>query len=269
MDLPSLPGHAQDHGVSWRCYTASNDYPAGFYTQLNGSPNLVPSSRFLTDAQAGNLPQLCYLWHDFPEDEHPPADVTVGMRAVQQAVDAVVTGGGWEETVFLLTWDDWGGWDDHVATPNVEQTADGVQIAYGPRVPLLMFGGAVPPVVDSRWCSHVSVPKTALQLLGLPALGVPRVDDDPGLADLGPRHGQHPSAPGTRHPDRTARAPDAAAHAEPGPALPRHAPAHPRGRAARRRQPARAQRRHPQELTGDRATAVPSEGLRTPPLRPC
>ena len=86
--------------------------------------------------------------------------------------------------MFLLTWDDWGGWDDHVATPNVEQTADGVQVAYGPRVPLLMFGGAVPPVVDSRWCSHVSIPKTALQLLGLPALGVPRIDDDPGLADL-------------------------------------------------------------------------------------
>jgi hypothetical protein len=183
-DMPSLPGHAQEHGVSWRCYTASNDYPVGFYTQLNGSPNLVPSTRFVADAQAGALPQLCYLWHNSPEDEHPSADVTVGMGAVQLAVDAVVKGGGWEETVFLLTWDDWGGWDDHVATPNVEQTADGVQLAYGPRVPLLMFGGAVPPVVDSRWCSHVSIPKTALQLLGLPALGVPRIDDDPGLADL-------------------------------------------------------------------------------------
>ena len=47
-----------------------------------------------------------------------------------------------------------------------------------------MFGGAVPPAVDSRWCSHASVPKTALQLLGLPALGVPRVDDDADLANL-------------------------------------------------------------------------------------
>src|SRR5690349_24565258 len=144
-DMPSVPGHAQDHGVSWRCYTASNDYPVGFYAQLNGSPNLVPSSRFLADARAGDLPQLVYLWHDSPEDEHPPADVTVGMGAVHQAVDAVAQGAGWEETVFLLTWDDWGGWDDHVETPNVEHTADGVQVAFGPRVPLLMFGGAVTP----------------------------------------------------------------------------------------------------------------------------
>jgi hypothetical protein len=47
-----------------------------------------------------------------------------------------------------------------------------------------MFGGAVKPGIDSRWCSHVSIPRTAIELLGLPALGVPRVDDDPGLADL-------------------------------------------------------------------------------------
>ena len=77
-----------------------------------------------------------------------------------------------------------GAGDDHIATPVVEYTPDNVQLAYGPRVPLLMFGGHVRPGIDSRWCSHVSVPKTALQLLGLPPLGVPRLDNDAGLADL-------------------------------------------------------------------------------------
>src|SRR5260370_42393976 len=47
-----------------------------------------------------------------------------------------------------------------------------------------MFGGRVRPGIDHRWCSHASIPKTALQLFGLPALGVARVDNDPGLADL-------------------------------------------------------------------------------------
>jgi hypothetical protein len=46
-----------------------------------------------------------------------------------------------------------------------------------------MFGGRVRPGIDSRWCSHVSVTRTAIQLLGLPALGVPRVDTEAGLAD--------------------------------------------------------------------------------------
>lgn len=182
-DMPSVPGLAETNGVSWRCY-ASGGYPVGFYKQLQGSPHIVPSSQFVADAAAGPLPSLVYLWHESGNDEHPPANVSVGMNAIWASVDAVVRSGGWEETVFLLTWDDWGGFDDHVATPVTEYTPDNVQLAYGPRVPLLMFGGHVKPGIDSRWCSHVSLPKTAIQLLGLPALGVPRVDTDGGLADL-------------------------------------------------------------------------------------
>ncbi|WP_138444649.1 alkaline phosphatase family protein [Sinomonas susongensis] len=183
-DMPSVPGLAEEAGIAWRCYTGSNSYPAGFYPQLHGSPNLLPNARFVSDAAAGSLPPLVYLWHDSPQDEHPPADVTIGMNKVWEGVDAVVKSGGWDETVFMLTWDDWGGWDDHVATPNVEHTPDGVQLAYGPRVPLLMFGGPVKAGIDSRWSNHATVPRTVIQLLGLPQLGVDRVDSDHGLADL-------------------------------------------------------------------------------------
>ena len=183
-DMPSLPGVAQDHSVTWRAYTGRSQYPLDFYKQLKGSPNIMLTAQFAADAQAGNLPQLSYIWHDSPLDEHPPANVTLGHNAVWQAVDAVVRAGAWNDCVFMLTWDDWGGYDDHVVTPNVEITPDRVQVAYGPRVPLLMFGGHVRPGIDSRWSSHVSVPRTAIQLLGLPALGVPRLDNDTGLADL-------------------------------------------------------------------------------------
>ncbi len=140
-DMPSLPGLAEANGVAWRAYAASNDYPVAFYTQLKGSPNVVPSSQFLADAKAGQLPALVLLWHNSPDDEHPPANVTDGMDLIWQSVDAVVQGGGWDETVFMLTWDDWGGYDDHVKTPVLEYTPDNVQLALGPRVPLLMFGG--------------------------------------------------------------------------------------------------------------------------------
>ena len=183
-DMPSVPGLAGDNGLGWRCYGPSDRYPVVFYQQLQSSPNLVDATGFVADAKAGNLPALVYLWHPSPNDEHPPADITAGMNAIWQSVDAAVQGGAWADTVFLLTWDDWGGFFDHVATPAVEYTPDNVQLAYGPRVPLLMFGGAVKPGIDSRWCSHVSIPKTAIQLLGLPNLGVPRLDGDAGLADL-------------------------------------------------------------------------------------
>ena len=138
-DMPSLPGLAQAHNVAWRAYAASNDYPVGFYTELKGSPNIVPSAQFVTDAKAGRLPALVMLWHNSPYDGHPRANVTEGMDRIWQSADAK-------------------------------------------------------PGIDSRWCSHVSIPKTAMQLLGLPALGVPRLDDDPGLADL-VDPAQSPTAP--------------------------------------------------------------------------
>jgi hypothetical protein len=183
-DMPSLPGLADAHDVSWRVYAASGRYPVSFYTQLKDSPNVVDSSRFLADAGKGPLPSLVMLWHNSPNDEHPPANVTTGMELIWRSVDAVVQSGGWDETVFMLTWDDWGGYDDHVTTPVLEYTPDNVQLAYGPRVPLLMFGGAVRQAIDNRWCGHASIPKTTIDLLALPALGVPRVDQAPSLADL-------------------------------------------------------------------------------------
>jgi hypothetical protein len=193
-NMPSLPGLAEANGVAWRAYAASGNYPVAFYTELQGSANVVSTSQFLTDAKAGKLPALVLLWHNSPYDEHPPANVTEGMDTTWQSVDAAVQGGAWDDTVFMLTWDDWGGYDDHVRTPVLEYTPDNVQLALGPRVPLLMFGGPVKPGIDSRWCSHVSLPKTAMQLLGLPALGVPRLDDDAGLADLVDR-AKAPTAP--------------------------------------------------------------------------
>ncbi len=183
-DMPSLPGLAGDHGVSWRAYAAANGYPVAFYTQLKGSANVVSSANFVADAASGGLPELVMLWHDSPLDEHPPADVTQGMNIIWQSVDAVVRAGQWEETVFMLTWDDWGGYDDHVKTPALEYTPDNVQLAYGPRIPLLVFGGHVKTGIDSRWCGHASITKTAIDLLGLPALGMPRVDEGPTFADL-------------------------------------------------------------------------------------
>lgn len=171
-------------GISWRFYAASGNYPIAFYQQLQGSTNIRASANFVSEVQAEGLAALTFLYHNSPLDEHPPANVTEGMNTIWQSVDAVVNAGLWPNTVFLLTWDDWGGWDDHVKTPTTEYTPDNVQLAYGPRVPLLMFGGQVKPGIDSRWCSHVSIPKTAIDLLGLPTLGVPRLDTDPGLADL-------------------------------------------------------------------------------------
>ena len=182
-DLPSLPQLAQDSGRSWKGYAGKNLFPFLFYQSLAGAAQIVSSDQFANDARAGMLADLSLVFHDPPYDEHPPADITLGHDKIWQYVTAAVAGGEWAHTVFLLTWDDWGGFDDHVLTPVLEYTADNVQVAGGPRVPLLMFGGPVKGGIDWRWCSHAAIPKTVMQILGLPPLGVPRADNDPGLAD--------------------------------------------------------------------------------------
>lgn len=182
-DIPSVPSLAARNGMTWKGYTGSSGYPLRFYKDLQRSANIVASDAFMSDAQTGSLPDLSYVWHDAPYDEHPTADITVGHNTIWQYVDAAVKGKEWQNTAFLLTWDDWGGFDDHVVLPCSEYTPDNVPVAPGPRVGLIMFGGHVRGGIDSRICTHAAVPKTAMQLLGLPALGVPRVDFDAGLVD--------------------------------------------------------------------------------------
>ena len=73
-------------------------------------------------AKAGTLPQICYVWCPAGYDEHPPATsnpdyVTDGHDLVWQRVQAVIDGGGWADTTFILTWDDWGGYTDSRPDP--------------------------------------------------------------------------------------------------------------------------------------------------------
>jgi hypothetical protein len=195
-DLPSIFIHAERAGVSWAAFPGKDDYPVKFYKELQtvkAKKNLHHSGDFTTMAAAGKLPQLVYAWSPDGFDEHPPlkrgdtAYLSRGHDLVWQRVDAVVKAGQWANTVFILTWDDWGGYADHVATPDAETVPDalhpaGFQAIGGSRIPLIMFGGGVRQGIDNHWRSHASIPKTVIDLFGLPPLGVARVDGAPSLA---------------------------------------------------------------------------------------
>jgi hypothetical protein len=196
-DLPSIFAHAQKHGVSWAAFPGKDDYPLKFYSELrtpSSMKHIHAAADFITMAKAGTLPQLVYAWSQDGSDEHPPlkpdpAYITRGQNLVWERMDAVVQAGGWMNTVFILTWDDWGGYADHVATPDSEVVPDslhpaGFQVIGGSRIPLLMFGGHVHQGIDNRWHSHASIPKTIVDLFGLGPFGVPRVDTAPSLAGL-------------------------------------------------------------------------------------
>ena len=196
-NFPSIFSVAQAAGVSWAAFPDQSAYPTKFYTTLNeapGSANVFHPKDFIPMAKAGELPQICYVWSPSGYDEHPPLVsnpdyVAHGQGLVWDRVQAVIDGGGWQDTTFILTWDDWGGYADSVPTPAIETVPDqlhpnGFAAIGGSRIPLLMFGGRVPQRIDPEWHSHASIPKTIMDLLGLPAMGVARVDGAPSLAHL-------------------------------------------------------------------------------------
>ena len=194
-DLPTIFLHAERAGIDWAAFPSDQDYPVKFYKELTtvaAKAKLHQPHEFLTMAAAGKLPPLVYAWSPGGFDEHPPSKpdpqyIARGHDLVWQRVDAVVKAGNWDDTVFILTWDDWGGYADHVSTPSAEVVPDalhpnGFQLLGGSRLPLLMFGGPVRQAIDKVWHSHASVPKTVIDVLGLPAFGVPRVDSAPSLS---------------------------------------------------------------------------------------
>ncbi len=194
-NLPSIFTVAEAGGVSWGAFPDAGGYPTKFYASLTTAPgnsNVYPPKDFIPMAKAGTLPEVCYVWSPSGYDEHPPHVsapdyVTKGQNLVWDRVQAVIDGGGWADTTFILTWDDWGGYADSVVTPSIETATDalhprGFQAIGGSRIPLIMFGGRVKQGVDAEWHSHASIPKTIMELLGLPKMGVPRVDGAPTLA---------------------------------------------------------------------------------------
>ncbi|MEO7017281.1 MAG: alkaline phosphatase family protein [Leifsonia sp.] len=211
-DLPSIFTAADAGGVTWAAFPDASGYPTKFYKSLEtlpGSANVHPPKDFIPMAQAGELPEICYVWSPGGYDEHPPlvsdpTYVTKGENLVWSRVQAVIDGGGWADTTFILTWDDWGGYADSVPTPDIETLPDalhpaGFQAIGGSRIPLLMFGGRVPQQIDPEWHSHASIVKTIIDLFALPPLGVSRVDDAPTLAHLvdATVSRPEPPAPGT------------------------------------------------------------------------
>jgi len=194
-DLPSIFIHAERAGVDWAVFPSGQDYPVNLYKDLRTAAarkKLYPPDAFVTLAAAGKLPPLVYAWSPGGFDEHPPQkpDPTYlarGQDLVWQRVDALVKAGRWDTTVFILTWDDWAGYADHVAAPSSELVPDalhpkGFPVIGGSRIPLIMFGGSVARAIDNVWRSQASVPRTVIDLLGLPAFGVPRVDSAASLA---------------------------------------------------------------------------------------
>ncbi len=99
-----------------------------------------PAEDFILDAKRNTLPQVAWVVPNEAVSEHPPSGVTAGMEYVTGLVNAVMASPAWASTAIFVTWDDWGGFYDHLAPPNVDTNATSSPIqGFGLRVPGILI----------------------------------------------------------------------------------------------------------------------------------
>jgi phospholipase C len=102
----------------------------------------------LTDIASGNLANVVWVTPAQAYSDHPAGTNGGGPAWVASIVNAVGASPYWQNTAIFVTWDDWGGWWDHVAPP-VNSTGWCANYCYGFRVPLLVISAQTPPMVDN------------------------------------------------------------------------------------------------------------------------
>jgi phospholipase C len=95
--------------------------------------NVRDVAGFFDAAREGTLPEISWVMPDWVRSEHPSALISDGQAWVTRLVNAVMEGPDWERTAIFLSWDDWGGFYDHLAPPRVDGWG------YGIRVPALVI----------------------------------------------------------------------------------------------------------------------------------
>ncbi|MDX6486628.1 MAG: phospholipase [Gaiellaceae bacterium] len=166
-----------DAEITWKIYyigsdgveVGDTDNVAVFWSRWAHDPRTTATlDDYLDDARRGRLPNVSWIIPSFSMqfDEHPNADVSIGMGFQQQIIEALQRSPNWGSSAFLLTYDEHGGFFDHVPPPRVDAYGLGV------RVPLWVISPfAKRGVITSRKpADHVSTLKFVERLYGLPTL---------------------------------------------------------------------------------------------------
>ncbi len=172
-NYPSFVRHLEDAGVSWRWYHPSPLIPPTLklFDPLfaAGQESHYSLSRdFPADARTGDLPAVTWIDPGFfdkfemrENDDHPPTDVARGQRLVRLVTNSLMSSPHWETTLLVITYDEHGGFFDHVMPP--EAPDDHPETSYyGVRVPTVVVSPFVEPGVSSTPFDHTSIIRTIL-----------------------------------------------------------------------------------------------------------
>lgn len=185
FDYTTLADEMDAAGVTWRYYAPALGTKGDVWSAFDAishirfgadwKKNVIsPETQILTDVPAGSLAQVTWVVPSRANSDHAGSDSSTGPQWVASVVNAIGGSQFWNNTVIFITWDDWGGWYDHVAPQQLDV------MGLGFRVPLIV----VSPFARRGYVSHFqhepgSILKFTEEQFGLPSLGTTdaRADD--------------------------------------------------------------------------------------------
>ncbi len=173
--------HLLEHGISWLNYVQPTQgtlqssvlIVPEFSRSTACTDRIVPLSRFYADAKSGKLPSFSFIDPDYnTSSEENPQDIQAGEEFVAGIVNALMHSPQWPKTALFITYDEHGGYYDHVPPPPAiapddiapsqalatEPLVPGGYDRYGFRVPLLV----VSPWARARYVSRVVQDHTSI-----------------------------------------------------------------------------------------------------------
>jgi phospholipase C len=190
FDYQTMADLLDANGVTWRYYATNYSAMTGPKTasyiwsaydairHIRYGPDwtqnvISPDTQVLTDIQNGQLAQVTWIVPMGAYSDHAGASNGEGPDWVASITNAIGASQFWDSTVIFISWDDWGGWYDHVVPPSVDN------MGLGFRVPVIV----VSPYAKHGYVSHVTHEfagflKYTEEIFHLPSLGTRDVNAD-------------------------------------------------------------------------------------------
>jgi phospholipase C len=176
FDYPVILDLLDEAGITWKVYNINWDsVPFGntdnvfVFWDRYAHDNRTRGSKgqYLNDLRRGELPQVSWIIPSFARgwDEHPPADVSVGMGIQEELVTALRESSAWDSSAYIITYDEHGGYFEHVPPPQVDAFGLGIRIPTWVISPYAKKSHLAPTVYDLT-----STLKFIERLFGLPTL---------------------------------------------------------------------------------------------------